>query len=49
MTDSAPVVEDPWDSWLTDALAHLRENNLLRTLRPVVPTLNAVEVRGGPA
>ena len=33
----------PWHRWLTDSLSSLRSADLLRTLRPVVPTLNAVE------
>ena len=36
---------EPWQDWLTDSLAHLRRQKLLRTLHPIVPTLNAVEAR----
>ena len=33
-----------WDGYVSDSLAHLRQRNLLRTLRPVISGLNAVEV-----
>ncbi|KAK9827396.1 hypothetical protein WJX81_006330 [Elliptochloris bilobata] len=44
MLDCHVLLSQPWENWLTDSLSQLRSANLLRTLRPVVPTLNAVEV-----
>ena len=43
MADNHVAMAQPWDQWLTDSLNSLRSADLLRTLRPVVPTLNAVE------
>ncbi len=43
MSSSATSTE-LWEAWLTSSLGHLRQADLLRTLRPVLPTLSAVEV-----
>ena len=33
-----------WEAWLASSLGQLRSAGLLRTLRPVLPTLSAIQV-----
>ena len=45
MMEERATLPPGWDTWLGTSLTHLERTNRMRSLRPVLPTLSATDVR----